>query len=169
MADLMRCYGSTAHGMNAYDAYLHILSELDIPHARESLAKMLVCDFLAANEDRHEMNLGVVRDTETGSFTRVAPLFDNGRSFFFAARRKADLERKLFRYTAHPFSEYPTTQLAYVEDYAWFDPARLDGFPEELADILAANEEAPAWFPQASAEQFARRLERAIEMAEERS
>lgn len=169
MADLMRCYGNLVRGMNVYDAYLYILRRLDITDAEQALAKMIVCDFLSANEDRHEMNLGVVRDAQTGAFLRVTPLFDSGRSFYFGARRKADLETGLYRYTAHPFSEYPTTQLAYVKDYSWFSTRHLDDFADGLAGILAENEEAPAWFPGAAALQFERQLTRVIEMADERS
>ena len=43
-----------------------------------ALAKMFVGDFVLANRDRHYRNFGLIRNVETLSVTRLAPVFDTG-------------------------------------------------------------------------------------------
>ena len=48
------------------------------------------------------------------------------------------------------------------------DAGRLEGFDDVIVETPAPNDLAPAWFPEAAARQFARRLERVCETREER-
>lgn len=160
------------HGLggrgNLYAAYAELLEEHGIANARAQLGKMIVCDFLTANIDRHTRNLGIIRNVETLAWQGVAPIFDNGRAFYFTASRPEELTRGLFRYESNPFEDYPSRQLALVEDFSWFDAARLDGFADTIVNVLSRNDLAPAWLPEAAAVQFTRRLERVCEAQEER-
>lgn len=53
-------------------------------YGKEAYADMMVFDSLIFNIDRHLGNFGYLVNTDTGEYIRPAPLFDNGRSFFFA-------------------------------------------------------------------------------------
>ncbi len=167
MDGLLVRYGLGGRG-NLYDAYANLLEEHGIANARTQLAKMIVCDYLTANIDRHTRNLGIIRDAETLAWRGTAPIFDNGRAFYFTASRPEDLTRGLFRYESNPFEDFPSRQLALVEDFSWFDASALDGFTEVIVDVLSQNDLAPAWFSEAAATQFSRRLERICEAQEER-
>ncbi len=114
------------------------------------------------------MNLGVLRNIDTLEFAGPAPIFDNGRCFYFDARRESDFGGGIYFHTSHPFSEYPTAQLALVDDYSWFDEDRLEGFDDDIREVLSQNELLPAWFPEAAARQFNIQLQRVTEAKRER-
>ena len=128
---------------------------------------MIVCDFLTANIDRHDMNLDL-------SVIRNAAVRGSGPTFFsitvevlLQRATRIRLRIETFLHTSHPFSECPSSQLALVRDYSWFDARKLDGFEDEIVETLSRNELLPAWFPRAAAKQFEIQLERVIEAQEE--
>ncbi len=55
-----------------------IADELNIPDFVDSINKMIVLDFIIANEDRHFNNFGAIRDAETLKFISFSPIFDSG-------------------------------------------------------------------------------------------
>ncbi len=169
LRDIFSCYAKPTG--EPYDArrLISICEKLGVENARQQLSKLIVCDFLDANIDRHDMNLGLLRNVDTLKFESMAPIFDNGRCFFFEAQRKSDFGGGIFFHTSHPFSEYPSVQLALVYDYSWFDENALDGLAEEIEEILSQNELAPKWFGKAASNQFERQLDRVIEAKRERS
>jgi hypothetical protein len=166
MRDVMSCY-APAHRRWDYRLYVDACRSLGATDIERQLAKMLVCDFLTANPDRHDRNLGLIREVETLAIRSVAPIFDNGRAFFFAAQRPEELLDGLFFYQSTPFSEYPSAQLALVEDYSWYEPERLNGFSDTMREVLSKNPALPSEFIDAMAAQFSRRLERVNEAARE--
>jgi hypothetical protein len=167
MRDVMSCYAPEYRRWD-YPLYVDACRLLGAANVERQLAKMLVCDFLTANPDRHDRNLGLIREVETGAIRSVAPIFDNGRAFFFAAQRPEDLLNGLFFYQSAPFSEYPSAQLALVEDYSWYEPERLNGFAETMRGVLSKNPALSDELIDAMAVQFNRRLERVNEAARER-
>lgn len=118
-----------------YEHYIRCLNELKVPHARMMVDKMIVCDYLIANKDRHYNNFGVIRNVETLEFECVAPLFDNGCLLWFDEN---DIYvGKIF--LTKPFESYEKMQLGLVKDFSWLDTSRLDGFVNEVRDILNQN------------------------------
>jgi hypothetical protein len=95
-------------------------------------AKMLVCDYVLANHDRHYHNFGLIRNVDSLEW-RVAPLFDSGSSLWCNART---LRPESLAYRSLPFVGNPQLQLELVTDFSWFDPASLSGFLPELVAIL---------------------------------
>lgn len=57
----------------------------------EYIYQMLVVDFLILNRDRHGANMEVLRSRKERSY-RLAPLFDQGLSLYFAIHDEKDLE-----------------------------------------------------------------------------
>ncbi|MCH4184465.1 MAG: hypothetical protein LKF61_03170 [Eggerthellaceae bacterium] len=110
---------------------------LGVENISAALDKMIVCDFLMSNPDRHTYNFGLIRDSNTGACRAAAPLFDNGAAFG-ARQSQYDIEHG-FPYISHPFSENPLVQLDYVQDYSWLDLNALDGFEVEIQQILSSN------------------------------
>ncbi len=79
------------------------------------LGRLLLLDALILNEDRHIMNIGVVRHTKTGAFG-VAPCFDNGSSLFctnwtYRKRKSLDENIKFAMSVARPFSKFYDKQV----------------------------------------------------------
>ena len=120
---------------NRYEHYVRCLNELNIPNANLLVDKMLICDFILANKDRHFNNFGVIRNVETLKFERVAPIFDNGCSLWFDEN---DMYVGEF-FLTKPFEEYEKTQVSLVKNISWLDISKLDGFVQEVRVILSSN------------------------------
>ena len=100
----------------------------------EFLSKMLVCDFIMGNFDRHLNNFGVIRNVETLECTRFAPLFDSGNSLWCD---KWLLDNPIdYEYVALPFAQSSETDPRRLARFDWFAPERLEGFVDEAASIL---------------------------------
>lgn len=121
---------------NKYEHYIRCLNELNIRDERILIDKMLVCDYILANKDRHFNNFGVIRNVETLKYERVAPIFDNGCSLWYDEN---DMYVGEF-FLTKPFEEYEKEQIKLVENFKWLDMKKLDGFIEEVKDILSENE-----------------------------
>ena len=108
---------------------------MNIPNANLLVDKMLICDFILANKDRHFNNFGVIRNVETLEFEKVAPIFDNGCSLWFDEN---DMYVGEF-FLTKPFEEYEKKQVSLVKNIGWLDISKLDGFEEEVKEILLSN------------------------------
>ena len=128
-------YYETLENENKYEHYVRCLETLNILDANLLIDKMIVCDFILANKDRHFNNFGVIRNVETLEFEKVAPIFDNGCSLWYDEN---DIYVGEF-FLTKPFEEYEKKQLNLVKDFSWFDINKLEGFISEVEGILASN------------------------------
>ncbi|NHM15964.1 excisionase [Eggerthellaceae bacterium zg-887] len=127
--------------------YVHRCERLGLDGAQvfTELAKMFAADFVLANRDRHYRNFGVIRNVETLEVVRLAPVFDSG-SCLWSNVELLELPAD-FDYVAKPFKlngMKPADQVRLFEGhFEWFSPSMLDGYPEQLADILSRNPNIP--------------------------
>lgn len=121
-------------GEHRYDQLVRVYEKYQVPGIRTSLSKMIVCDFILGNYDRHTRNFGVIRNINTLEIERCAPLFDSGSCL--GANRYAD---EIQLYKSKPFDSDPQEQLSLAEDLSWLDIGKLSGFEKEAADILCQN------------------------------
>lgn len=132
-------------GTVSYPQVLNGFMRVGLPehHIKESLAKMFLCDFLIANYDRHLRNFGAIRNVETLAYERMAPVFDSGASLWCWQRYLKSPQD--WDYTASPFGSGMNAlrQIRLFDEYDWFDPVKLGGWPDEAADILASNDIMP--------------------------
>lgn len=119
-------------GEDKYEHYINCLKKLGIKDAQEKIDKMIVCDYIIANKDRHFNNFGAIRNVENQEFVSVAPLFDNGCSLWFDEN---DLYVGEF-FLTKPFEEYEKKQLKLVTNFNWLDINKLNGFEMEVKEIL---------------------------------
>jgi hypothetical protein len=124
-------------GETSYDALLRHAANLGIPRKEASLrlSKMIVCDGLLANSDRHLRNFGFIRDIDTLEW-RFAPLFDSGNSLWYD-KDEGQVAKGDYSFVARPFAATPNKQLMLAAQDDWFELDLLDGFVEEALDILA--------------------------------
>lgn len=120
---------------NKYEHYIRCLNNLKIKDANLLVDKMIICDFILANKDRHFNNFGAIRNVETLEFERIAPIFDNGCSLWYDEN---DMYVGEF-FLTKPFEEYEKTQLSLVQNFSWLDINKLNGFAEEAREILLSN------------------------------
>lgn len=122
-----------------YQHYVDCCASLGIEDAALALDKMLVCDDILANFDRHWRNFGIVRNVETLE-CRVAPVFDSGSSLWCNQSLHV-LRKGRPRFKTKPFHEDANRQLNLVNDYSWLDPDALAGFADVACEILAGDPE----------------------------
>ena len=118
-----------------YTHYIRCLNNLGIKDAETLTDKMIVCDYIIANKDRHFNNFGVIRDVNTLKFICVAPIFDNGCSLWYDEN---DMYVGEF-FLTKPFEEYEKTQLSLVKKLEWLDISKLEDFPNEVKTILSMD------------------------------
>ncbi|MCI2240816.1 helix-turn-helix domain-containing protein [Adlercreutzia faecimuris] len=164
--DVRTAFGISG-GRDFHGAYLRALGELGVSDAQLAVDKMIVADFLMANFDRHTHNFGLIRSAESLDGYRVAPLYDHGCGFFSRATT-AELEARPYQWESNPFREYPSQQLALVDDLSWYDPGVLDGFEEDIAEVLGWNPALDERFIAAVQRQVARQIRAVNDLAAER-
>ena len=64
-----------------YERYVANCEELGVTGVKDALDRMIVCDDIIANYDRHWRNFGLVRNVNTLT-CRPAPIFDSGSSLW---------------------------------------------------------------------------------------
>lgn len=118
-----------------YEHYIEACEELGIPNVREQVNKMIVCDFILGNYDRHYRNFGAIRNIDTLEWERISPIYDSGSSLY------ADTPTLHIgnSFKAKPFKTDMYQQLKLVDDLSWFKPQALEGFVEEVYSILSLN------------------------------
>lgn len=126
-------------GLSTYDRLVRYVGRwlCDEEAVRESLSRMIVCDALVANTDRHWRNFGFIRSVDTLE-VRPAPLFDSGNSLWYA-KSAAEVERGDWTFASRPFDFNPERQLALADRLDWFDEAALKGFVDEAIELLSQS------------------------------
>lgn len=154
---------ASTDGADEYRHYLDCCDFLGAKGAKEALDRMIVCDDILANSDRHFRNFGIVRNVETLR-CRCAPIFDSGSSLWCSVGFDA-LSRGERSFASKQFYENPGRQLLLVDDFSWFHPSRLEGFVDEAMEILALDEAIEKRLPYVRAA-LEWRLERMVDIAE---
>ena len=134
-----------SNSQSDYQFLISCFENLGLKDVETYLSKMLACDFILGNFDRHYQNFGVIRNVETLEYTRFAPIFDTGNSLWCLAESLDTLQD--FSYIAKPFGRNglsPERQLRLLSNFEWFDPTKLTGFTDEVTEILALNPNMPS-------------------------
>ena len=127
-----------SNNMSVYQHFVSCCKDFGIANIEQSLDKMLVLDYIIANEDRHLNNFGLVRDAETLEWIGFAPIYDSGSSLGYdklpsQIRMQADI-------TCKPFKKTHTEQLKLVSDFSWIDFEKLADIEDVIREILSVDE-----------------------------
>ena len=120
---------------SVYQHYTNCCESLGIKNVTDDIDKMIVVDFLIANEDRHQNNFGLIRNAETLEWIGTAPIFDSGSSFGYDKLAAQISNEKLL--SCKPFKKSHKEQLKLVKSFDWIDFDNLNGFSEEIREILS--------------------------------
>ena len=151
------------NSQNDYQFLVSCFKNLGLKNAEEYLSKMLTCDAIIGNFDRHYQNFGVIRNVETLEYTRFAPIFDTGNCLWCNVESLATLPD--CNYTTKPFGRNLNSkkQLQLLSHFEWFQKEKLIGFTEEAREILSKNPN----MPEARLEQVIRGIENQIKIVVE--
>lgn len=127
-------------GETPYDTVIRACTNLGIPlkDAEQALSRMILCDGILANTDRHLRNFGLIRNIHDLTW-RFAPLFDTGNSLWYDKDEGA-VARGDYTFSSRPFNDIPNRQLMYAASTDWFNADALEGFAEEACEILAKGD-----------------------------
>lgn len=148
---------------NDHEHFLSCCEALGVVGEKDALNRMIVCDDILANHDRHRRNFGLVRNIETLE-CRPAPIFDSGSSLWCDVETGA-LAAGEHSFVSRQFCPNPAHQMLLVDDMSWFCAKAMDGFVDEAIGILSKNDALSARLPHI-AKALAWRVGRMIDIAE---
>ena len=141
--DLIPAYliNKTLKKSNNDSSYTHLLKcteKLGIKGFKEYLDRLIVLDYIIANEDRHFNNFGVIRNSKTLEFIGPAPIYDSGSSFGY---NKISADIKAFKdIETKPFKNNLLDQLKLVSSFDWLDIKQLDNIKANIKSWFTALE-----------------------------
>ena len=128
------------NAVSTYEHFIHVcaehgLSELEV---RSFLEYQILTDFVLTNTDRHLNNFGVLRNSRTLKFVRMAPIFDSGNSMFWDSPRLPE-RSNCTEITVNSFRKTETELLKLVTDRSC---VRMDLLPcrDEIAELYAKDD-----------------------------
>ena len=113
-------------------------------HGGEKFVQQMLClDFIIMNVDRHWGNFGFIRNVNTLSIERPAPIFDNGNSLWYDMAHIPEHFDK-----AKTFRKKHRAQIKLVSDFSGINFAALKTVPAQAKAILAENTNLPSDRPE---------------------
>lgn len=124
-----------SNNISVYQHFINCCKELGAPDVIPALDRMIVLDYIIANEDRHLNNFGLLRNAETLEWLGFAPIYDSGSSLGYD---KLASEIKPFNgITCKPFKKHHEEQLKLVSDFGWLDLEKLSGIEEVITNVFS--------------------------------
>jgi len=121
-----------------YNDYLNACFKMGINNAREEVDKMIVIDYLIRNTDRHVGNFGILRNSETLKWEKIAPIFDNGNSMWYNAQGiqfiNADSKSECRSFTGEN-----EKNILLVGNTDWYNKNKLNDIDKVISDVLKDN------------------------------
>ena len=119
---------------SVYKHFVNCCGNLGVNDIIEALDRMIVLDYIIANEDRHLNNFGLLRDAETLEWLGFAPIYDSGSSLGYD-KRVSQISKQT-DITCKPFKKSHDEQIKLVSDFSWIDFDKLADVPDMIMDIL---------------------------------
>ncbi len=122
---------------SVYRHFINCCASLGIKDTVPFLDRMIVLDYIIANEDRHLNNFGLLRNAETLDWCGFAPIYDSGSSLGYD--KLAGQIRSGKEIVCKPFKKHHEEQLKLVSDFSWIDFDRLSDVDELITKTLSAE------------------------------
>lgn len=110
--------------VSVFEHFLSCCADLHIPNVRQSIDKMIVLDYLIANEDRHQANFGAIRNADTLEYIGMAPIYDSGTALWMD--HPVSQIGNMAKVVCKPFKSTHQTQLSLVSSFDWLDLQALE-------------------------------------------
>ena len=119
---------------SVYRHYLNCCEQLGVRDIAQDVDRMIVVDYLTANEDRHQNNFGLVRDANTLKWLGAAPIFDSGSSLGYDKLTGQIVSGEGIE--CKPFKKTHEEQLKLVTSFDWIDFDSLKDVDKEILSVL---------------------------------
>ena len=120
---------------NEYLHYVSLCKELGVDII-SALDRMIVLDYIIANEDRHFNNFGLLRDANTLEWIGAAPIFDSGTSLWYNKSASRFISSDII---CKPFKKTHGEQLRLVSSFDWLNISKLNGIEGEILNDLCED------------------------------
>ncbi len=120
--------------ISVYQHYCNCSENLGVSNIKQMLDKMIVLDYIIANEDRHQNNFGLIRNADTLEFIGVAPIFDSGSSLGYnklTSRIESGID-----IDCKPFKKTHKQQLQLVTSFDWINFDKLKAVDAIIRDTF---------------------------------
>lgn len=122
---------------SVYRHFINCCETLGIKGAVPFLDRMIVLDYIIANEDRHLNNFGAVRNAETLEWLGFASIYDSGSSLGYDKMpAQMSSEKEVI---CKPFKNHHEEQLKLVSDFHWIDFNSLADVGEFITGVLSMD------------------------------
>lgn len=149
---------------SVYRHYLNCCEKLGVREVTGAVDRMIVLDYLIANEDRHLNNFGLLRNADTLEWLGAAPVFDSGSSLGY--NRIANQITPFGEIECKPFKKTHTEQLKLVTSFDWLDIDAIANFEGEMRKVFdSAGDYMEPARKEAIIRAFSARVERLCEIA----
>ena len=126
---------NTNRDMN--NLFFEKIKEVDIPGINDFFIKLACWRSLCFANDLHFDNLSAIRNIKTGEI-RLAPVFDFGGAFGSGKTGRQLLEN--INKATYLIVYFAFGDLNPDWDYSWYDPHSLDGFEDEIRELLSKSD-----------------------------
>lgn len=126
-----------SNSTSLYQHFVNCCNALGVEGIVPFLDRMIVLDYIIANEDRHLNNFGLLRNAQTLKWCGFAPIYDSGSSLGYDKLTGQicagqDVECK-------PFKQHHAEQLKLVSDFSWIDFNSLADTQQLIKSTLSAE------------------------------
>ena len=120
---------------SVYQHFVNCCKSLGAPDVVPALDRMLVLDYIIANEDRHLNNFGLLRNAETLEWLGFAPIYDSGSSLGYnSLLSQIHTEKNI---TCKPFKRRHDEQVKLVTSFDWIDFSKLSDAGDMVREVLS--------------------------------
>lgn len=142
-----------------YEHFIRVAAEhgIDAEQLRRDLEYQIMVDFVMSGYDRHLTNVGVIRDSESLRYIRMAPIYDSGGSLF-ATRPFPGSLRELEHMKVTSFSTRESKLLDLVRDRSLLDRTKLPS-ADYIREIYSRDPQIPKETIRHVAEWYERKLD----------
>ena len=145
---------------SVYRHFVNCCKSLGAPDVVPALDRMIVLDYIIANEDRHLNNFGLLRNAETLEWLGFAPIYDSGSSLGYnSLLSQIHTEKNI---TCKPFKRRHEEQLKLVTSFDWIDFSKLSDAGGMVREVFS-DPQAKELISENRKEAIAQMVERHIE------
>lgn len=147
------------NNLSVYGHFVNMCIKFGINDAVQFLDRMIVTDYIIANEDRHMNNFGLLRNAETLEWIGFAPIYDSGSSLGYDKLPGQIRSEK--EVVCKPFKNHHIEQLKLISDFSWIDFDALSDVRELITQVFS-TEGAEEYIDEARIKVIAESTERRI-------
>ena len=127
-----------------YEAIIKVATEngIEEQEVRTQLEYTILTDYILTNTDRHYNNFGFLYSSAEHKLIKMAPIYDTGNCLFYD-QDFVPVKSDLLDIRVNSFCKKEADMLAYVRNKKLINLSKLDGFSEEVKELLTSYTKMP--------------------------